>query len=79
MEQTLGKKVIIRKLRITPSDKRLSLKIFRKQFPPTVSFSMTINKRRGQSLSKGYLYMLHPVLHMDNYTLLFQELKAKEV
>ncbi|GJU48162.1 ATP-dependent DNA helicase PIF1-like protein [Tanacetum coccineum] len=39
-----GNKVIIPRLRITPSDKRLSLKIVRKQFPLSVSFAMTINK-----------------------------------
>nr|GEX03286.1 hypothetical protein [Tanacetum cinerariifolium] len=39
-----GKKVIIPRLRITPFDKRSSLKIVRKQFPLSVSFAMTINK-----------------------------------
>ncbi|GJR36290.1 ATP-dependent DNA helicase PIF1-like protein [Tanacetum coccineum] len=47
-----GKKVIIPRLRITPSDKRLPLKIVRKQFPLSVSFAMAINKIQGQSFLK---------------------------
>ncbi|GJR50471.1 ATP-dependent DNA helicase PIF1-like protein [Tanacetum coccineum] len=56
-----GKKVIIPRLRITPSDKRLQLKIVRKQFPLSFSFAMTINKSHGQSLSKVGLYLTRPV------------------
>ncbi|GKA15053.1 ATP-dependent DNA helicase PIF1-like protein [Tanacetum coccineum] len=56
-----GKKVIIPRLRITPSDKRLPLKIIRKQFPLSFSFAMTINKSHGQSLSKVGLYLPRPV------------------
>ncbi|GJX84924.1 ATP-dependent DNA helicase PIF1-like protein [Tanacetum coccineum] len=56
-----GKMVIIPRLRITPSDKRLPLKIVRKQFPISLSFAMTINKSQGQSLSKVGLYLPRPV------------------
>ena len=42
-----GNKVIIPRLRITPSDKRAPLKIVRKRYPMSVSFAMTINKRQG--------------------------------
>ncbi|GKA64671.1 ATP-dependent DNA helicase PIF1-like protein [Tanacetum coccineum] len=56
-----GKKVIIPRLRITPTDKRLPLKIVRKQFPLSVSFAMTINKSQGQSLSNVGLYLPRPV------------------
>ena len=52
-----GKTVIIPRLRITPSDKRLPLKIVRKQFPISLSFAMTINKSQGQSLSKVGLFL----------------------
>lgn len=43
--------------KITSSDKRLPLKIVRKQYPLSVSFAMTINKSQGQSLSKVSLYL----------------------
>nr|GEU47034.1 ATP-dependent DNA helicase PIF1-like [Tanacetum cinerariifolium] len=45
-----GKEVIIPRLRITPSDKRLPIKIVRKQYYLSLSFAMTINKSQGQSL-----------------------------
>ena len=48
-------------LRITLRDKRLPLKIVRKQYPISVSFAMTINKSQGQSLSKVGLYLPRPV------------------
>ena len=59
--ENFGKKVILPRLRITPSYKRLPLKIVRKQFPFSVSFAMTIKKRQGQSLSKVDLYLPCPV------------------
>ncbi|GJU60943.1 ATP-dependent DNA helicase PIF1-like protein [Tanacetum coccineum] len=42
-------------------NKRLPLKIVRKQFPLSVSFAMTINKSQGQSLSNVGLYLPRPV------------------
>ena len=53
--------VILPRLKITPSDKHLPLKIVRKQFPVPVSFAKTINKSQGQSLSKVGLYLPRPV------------------
>nr|GEU89446.1 hypothetical protein [Tanacetum cinerariifolium] len=56
-----GKEVIIPMLRITPSDKRLPIKIVRKQYPMSLSFAMTFNKSQGQSFSKVGLYPPRPV------------------
>nr|GEV58175.1 hypothetical protein [Tanacetum cinerariifolium] len=56
-----GTKVIIPRLGILPFDKRLPLKIVRKQFPLSVSFAMPISKSDIQSLSKDdniYLKLL---------------------
>nr|GEZ30567.1 hypothetical protein [Tanacetum cinerariifolium] len=60
-ETNFAKKVIIPRLRITLSDKRLLLKIVRKKLPLLVSFAMTINKNQSQSLSKVGLYFPRPI------------------
>ena len=59
-----GKKVIIPRMKITPFDKRLPLKIIRKQYPVPVSFAMTINKSQVQSISNVGLYLPRQVSHI---------------
>ncbi|CAH9100819.1 unnamed protein product [Cuscuta epithymum] len=46
-----GKKVLIPRLSLTPSDSSLPFKFQRRQFPIMTSYAMTINKSQGQSLS----------------------------
>ena len=43
----VGKKVLIAKLSLTPSDARIPFKFCRRQSPISVSFAMTINKSQG--------------------------------
>uniref|UniRef100_A0A0D3BVT0 DNA helicase Pif1-like 2B domain-containing protein n=1 Tax=Brassica oleracea var. oleracea TaxID=109376 RepID=A0A0D3BVT0_BRAOL len=47
----IGRIVLIPRLAITPSDKKLPFKMRRRQLPIAVAFAITINKSHGQSLS----------------------------
>ncbi|XP_019263781.1 PREDICTED: uncharacterized protein LOC109241497 [Nicotiana attenuata] len=55
--QMAGQKVFIPRMTLTPSDARIPFKFQRRQFPIIVSFAMTINKSKGQSLSHEGLFL----------------------
>ncbi|XP_076883267.1 uncharacterized protein LOC143531983 [Bidens hawaiensis] len=50
---------------LTPTDKKLPIKLKRRQFPIAVCFAMTINKSQGQSLARVGIYLRHPVFTHD--------------
>ncbi|CAN6907960.1 unnamed protein product [Brassica oleracea] len=54
----VGRIVLIPRLAITPSDKKLP---WRRQLPIAVAFGITINKSQGQSLSEVGIYLPRPV------------------
>ncbi|XP_056855869.1 uncharacterized protein LOC108836073 [Raphanus sativus] len=57
----VGEVVLIPRLTITPSDKKLPFKMRRRQLPISVAFAITINKSQGQSLSHVGIFLPRPV------------------
>src|ERR1700752_2203757 len=56
-----GKRVLIPRVRLTPSDTDLPFQLVRRQFPIKLSFAMTINKAQGQTILNMGLYLPKPV------------------
>lgn len=57
----VGRTVLLPRLAITPSDKKLPFKMKRRQLPIAVAFAITINKSQGQSLSEVGIFLPRPV------------------
>ncbi|CAJ2629698.1 unnamed protein product [Trifolium pratense] len=59
--KSIGDKVLIPRIDLTPSDSGFPFKFTRRQFPVSLCFAMTVNKSQGQSLSEVGLYLPRPV------------------
>ncbi|KAL7132310.1 hypothetical protein ABFS83_12G064800 [Erythranthe nasuta] len=59
--KNIGDMVFIPRMTLIPSNSGLPIKFQRRQFPLIVSFAMTINKSKGQTLSHVGLYLPSPV------------------
>lgn len=58
---SVGNKVVIPRIVLSPPDSKWPFKLKRRQFPLRLSYAMTINKSQGQSLEKVGLYLPKPV------------------
>lgn len=56
-----GEVVYIPRMNLIPSGANVSITFERRQFPLVLSFSMTINKSQGQTLTSVGLYLPRPV------------------
>ncbi|XP_076884735.1 uncharacterized protein LOC143534010 [Bidens hawaiensis] len=56
-----GERISIPRITLTPSDKNITFKFTRRQYPLSVCFAMTINKSQGQSLNRVGLYLKNDV------------------
>ena len=55
------KRVLIPRIRLSPSDTNLPFQLQRYQFPIRMAFCMTINKAQGQTFQKVGIYLPEPV------------------
>ena len=75
-----NQRVLIPRIRLSPSDTNLPFQLQRTQFPVRLAFCMTINKAQGQTFDKVGLYLPQPVFtHGQLYVALSRARSLKSI
>ena len=73
-------RVLIPRIKLSPSDTRLPFQLQRTQFPVRLAFCMTINKAQGQTFHKVGLFLPEPVFtHGQLYVALSRARSFKDI
>jgi hypothetical protein len=71
-----GKRVLIPRITLVPSDGFLPFKLRRRQFPVRLSFAMTINKSQGQTFDRLGLLLSQPVFSHGQLYVAFSRVRS---
>ncbi|XP_057310664.1 ATP-dependent DNA helicase PIF1-like [Hydractinia symbiolongicarpus] len=73
-----GKKVVIPRIQLAPSDTGLPFQLRRRQLPIRLAYAMTINKSQGQTFSKVGIYFHRPCFSHGQLYVVFSRPRSFE-